>query len=128
MRKGLSHGLSLVIVAIVAASCSKKPEKTILGKWHTQGDPPENVTEFRSDGTFLSIAVTLDPDNKPEFTNVDSGKYWFLDSKRMKFEINQKDSPTVLMTNQLAIHGDKIDMIVRFGQNRPQTFHLERVK
>jgi len=124
------HQLFLILGLFFACcSCSKKPADTILGKWHTQGDPPENVTEFKPDGTFLASEVTHagTPDHAVLFTNIVSGNYWFLPQNQMKIQIIQHGAVSVSMTNNFSIAGDEITMTSQ-NPNHLETFHLHRIK
>ena len=119
-----------VVTTFVLNGCSKKSADTIIGKWHERDDPPENVTEFRADGTVSATEVTHagTPDHPSTFTNLISGKYWLLAANRIKVDVEQKDGPRIVMTNEFQVNSDGMDMVNHLSPDHPNHFHFDRVK
>src|SRR5438132_8567368 len=123
----IPFGFFVFISCLALCSCSRQTA-SIVGKWHEQDDPPENVTEFRNDGTFTAVEVTHagTTGHAPLFTNLVSGSYQFLASDRIELRI--KNESPVVMTNTFRIMRDQLEMTVAEPQHQATVFHFKRTK
>jgi hypothetical protein len=116
--------LCCLCAAVVLSSCSKKPSKAIVGKWHVQGQTA--VVEFKKDGTLTNT----------DHGRTDTGTYKFTDGSHMQVEINvpagnSGSNMTVTVSCAVTVRGELVDLLMTVPSEPkagPQTVHLRRIK